>query len=292
MWIAFHFPLHVALILLSEGSGILASTLDIFVKIRNLGVLLKSACEPGKDKALAFVEMVNSTISQMNIDFSETELGEEHAINTIMDDLYRSPPLCEPESMFGALNMQHSHDLMGNVTTSLFTSMGIALPAKRNVPTDRLLMEYLDLLGFVYLYYFVVAALSMLVFAAFIPLTGQHSIKSFRYISIALRVVMAAFLASLTAIITNYNAAYRYMTSPMIIFTYALVLFIGLVVDRILDALTARRMKQAAQKKKEQCAAAEAPGDASDSDDCDRTLVPLSPAPCSAYDAQSMRSVA
>ncbi|KAI5304289.1 hypothetical protein KEM56_006660 [Ascosphaera pollenicola] len=292
IWVALHFPLHVALILLSEGSGILASTLDIFVKIRNLGILLKSACKPGTDTALAFVTRINATVDSMNIDFTKSKLSEEHAIETIMKELFEKPPLCDETSTFGALTLQRSHDLMGNVTTSLFTSMGIEVPAKPNVAEDRLLMEYLDLLGFVYLYYFVVAALSMLVFAAFIPLTRQHSIRLFRYISIAFRLVMAAFLATLTAIITNYNAAYRYMTSPMIIFTYALVLLIGLVVDRVLDAMTARRVAQEAQKKKEQCAEgqAQAQDDGNDSDDSGLTMVPLSPAPCSVREARSSRS--
>ncbi|KAI5290483.1 hypothetical protein KEM54_001407 [Ascosphaera aggregata] len=295
IWVALHFPLHVALILLSEGSEILALSLDIFGKIRHLASFLASACKPGQDSASNFIKQLNTTIVHMDIDFARSKLGEQDAINAILRDLQNSPNLCNNQSMFGALTLQRSHDLMGNVTTSLFASMGIETPPTRNVGTHRLLMEYLDLLEFVFLYYFVVAALSMVVFATFIPLTGQHSIKSFRYISVAFRLVMAAFLASLTAITTNYGATYRYMTSPLIIFTYALVLLVGLVVDRLLDALTARRVDGGATPGRGKYLSEQqmpAGGEEDDDDSDDVTLVPLSPVPCTTNEARSVRSMA
>ncbi|KAI5308126.1 hypothetical protein KEM55_006497 [Ascosphaera atra] len=61
---------------------------------------------------------------------------------------------------------------------------------------------------------------------------------------------MAAFLLSLTAVTTNYRAAYKFMTNPMIVFTYTLVLFFGLLIDRVLDSLVTKHKLPTVKKKR------------------------------------------
>ncbi|KAI5296430.1 hypothetical protein KEM52_002698 [Ascosphaera acerosa] len=294
VWVALHFPLHVSLILLAEGSEILALALDIFAKIRNLGKLLSSVCKPGRDDAVTFVALLRAAINRMDIDYRHSKSNEQQAIDGILQQLQSSPFSCNDESGFAAFTLARSHDLMGNVTTSLFASMGIEAPPTRNIANHRLLMEYLDLLEFVYLYYFVVAALTMFIFAMLVPLTRQQIIKSFEYLSTGYRLVMAALLGSLTALTVDYSATYRYMTSPIILFTFAGVLLVGLIVDRVLDTLTQRRLANVTDHSKNSGPgepAADGQDIASDSDSDSRTLVPLSPVPCSTRESRSERSL-
>lgn len=229
IWTQLHFPFHVILILLSEGSQILALTLDISLKLKYLGETISYACEPPRPDPDFAINLLNSTIMDMEINYNRGALREKRAIYGILKDLRRNPPLCSVNDAPGSLNLQRSHDLMGNVTVCLFSSMGITLPADDvgAVDSDGLLMMYLRLLGFVYLYYFVVTSLAMFCFACFVYLTERRTGQAVLWMAIGTRVLSGIFLASLTAFVINFDLTYTFMTNPMIIFTFSLTLLTG-----------------------------------------------------------------
>jgi hypothetical protein len=119
-------------------------------------------------------------------------------------------------------------------------------------------MMYVKLLGFVYVYYFIVTAFAMFIFSIFIFLTRTHIRTLFKNIAIGARVFLGVFLISLTAITVDFDLTYSFMTCPMILFTFTLTLFTGescscyseiwqrpdlivvLLVDRLLDWLDMR----------------------------------------------------
>ena len=231
IWTQLHFPFHVILILLSEGSQILALTLDIYLKLKYLGETISYACEPPRPDPDFAINLLNSTITDMEINYNHGALEEKHAIYRILEELRSNPPLCSANGVPGSLNMDRSHDLMGNITVCLFSSMGITLPADDvgAADSDALLMMYLRLLGFVYLYYFVVTSLAMFCFALFVYLTERRIRRVFVWIAIGIRVLSGIFLASLTAFVINIDLTYTFMTSPMIIFTFSLTLLAGML---------------------------------------------------------------
>lgn len=244
IWAALHFPLHVALVLVAEGSEILAITLDISTKLKHLRDTILFACEANHPTADYAIALLNSTIVDMEINFSKGLMAEESAIQNILRELKNSPTLCDTPTIPGALDELRSHDLMANVTTSLFASMGIRASLTHNaahIGSNVLLIKYLELLFFVFNYYFGFAALSMFIFASFVFLTRQHEYKFFRSISIGYRALSAIFLLSLIALTSDFRASYNYMTSPIVLFTYTLVLFVGLALDRFLDSWAWRR---------------------------------------------------
>lgn len=180
----------------------------------------------------------------MEINFNKGLMSEKDAIQHILQELEDSPVLCDTPTTPGALDELRSHDLMANVTTSLFSSMGIRASLAHNsgsIGSNAILIQYLELLFFVYFYYFIFAALTMVIFALLIFLTRQHESRLFRGISMGYRVLSGSFLLALNALTFDFRASYNFMTSPMILFTYTLVLFIGLVLDRFLDSLAWRR---------------------------------------------------
>ncbi|KAK2810176.1 hypothetical protein FQN50_003146 [Emmonsiellopsis sp. PD_5] len=223
------------LVLLSEGSQILALTLDISVKLKYLSDTISFACEsPRPDFNLA-IGLLNSTIADMDIDYSHAV--EEHThIQSILHALRDNPPLCPDGDGRGSLTLERSHDLMGNVTVSLFSSMGIT-PADNALESGKVLMTYLQLLGFVYIYYFVVAALAMFILAAFVYLTQRHTGRLYVWSGVGIRVLLGAMLLGMTFIVFDFERTYKFMTSAVIIFTFTLALFVALLVDRLLDSI-------------------------------------------------------
>ncbi|EFE41094.1 conserved hypothetical protein [Trichophyton verrucosum HKI 0517] len=240
MWTCLHFPLHALLILLSEGMQILALTLDVSLKLKRLRDTILSACDITRPTTSDAIDSINRTIASFGIDFTHGAMEEKYAIQGLLWDLRRQSRLCPSEVESGALNIERSHDIMGNVTVALFSSMGITPPdghttAKRS---EHLLTMYLRMFGFVFLYYFIVAALAMFIFAAFIFLVNHDPTKRvFRLGATGTRVVAGFSLLSIIALVSNFDLAYKYMTNPIILFTVALALLICLLSDQLWHTL-------------------------------------------------------
>ncbi|EGD96011.1 hypothetical protein TESG_03472 [Trichophyton tonsurans CBS 112818] len=240
IWTCLHFPLHAVLILLSEGMQILALTLDVSLKLKSLRDIILSACGVTRPSASDAVDSINKTITGFGIDFTHGAMEGKYAIQGLLWDLRHQARLCPSEMESGSLNIERSHDIMGNVTVALFSSMGITPPdghttAKRS---DHLLTMYLRMFGFVFLYYFIVAALAMFMFAAFIFLVNHDPTKRvLRIGATGTRVVAGFSLLSIIALVSNFDLAYKYMTNPIILFTVALALLICLLSDQLWHAL-------------------------------------------------------
>jgi hypothetical protein len=236
IWTQLHFPFHVMLILTSEGSQILALTLDVALKVRYLVETFAFACEKPRPKPLDAIRLINSTIADMEIDFSRGALEEKKTIESFLNALRSSPYIICPGNQNSLTKPQVDH-FVSNVTTSLFSSMGITTDESSH---ERKIVRYFQLLGFVYIYYFVVTSLAIAHFSLFVLLAHRHPRKLYRGIAFSTRLVLAILLMSLASFIRYFSLTFYFMTSPMIIFTFTLTLFAVLLIDRLLDWLAAR----------------------------------------------------
>ncbi|KAE8349378.1 nineteen complex-related protein 2-domain-containing protein [Aspergillus coremiiformis] len=236
VWAQLHFPFHVALVLLLEGSQILALTLDITLKLTYLEETIMFACEEPRPRPGTAIRLLRNTIEDMEINYSRGAVKEKMAIDTILEDL-PNHPLCPGEQVIGfSITNDRLNDLVGNVTAALFSSMGIMPSEETNIgqlTSSQLLRMYMELLGFVYIYFFIVASLVMFLFAAFAMLTRRHT--SYASIGIVSRIVLGLFLASLVSFVRRFALAYDFMTSPTILYAFAFVLLTVFGIDRLLD---------------------------------------------------------
>lgn len=221
----------MVLILLLEGSGILALTLDITLKISYLMDTILFACEEPRPNAERAIKLLRSTIADMEIDYNRGAIKEKAAISAILEDLPRRP-LCPNTTVVAAYSLTDDRidDLMGNVTAALFSSMGLN-PAEgtdvSQLNNVQLLRMYVGVLGFVYVYYFIVASLAMLLFAAFVALARRHTRKAYVVVGIVVRVVLAILLCGLISFASHFRLAYSFMTSPTILYAFTFVLLFG-----------------------------------------------------------------
>ncbi|KAJ5114502.1 hypothetical protein NUU61_000261 [Penicillium alfredii] len=230
VWAQLHFPFHVALILLLEGSQILALTLDVTLKLMYLGETIMFICEDPRPSADKAVQLIRSTIADMEIPFSRGATQEWAAISSLLEDIAEQP-LCPETGTRHFLQMEDLvDDLMGNVTAALFSSMGIIPTVKGDISLldpDQLLQMYMKVLAFVYKYFFSVASLSMCLLAIFLALARRHERQLYLVLSIGIRFVLAIVLASLVSFASHFPLAYAFMTSPIILYAVTLTLLAG-----------------------------------------------------------------
>lgn len=231
IWTQLHYPFHVVLILFLEGSQILALTLDITLKLTYLTETIMSACEEPRPPADAAIGLLRSTIEDMEINYSRGAIAQEIAIAEILGDLPNHPLCMTSDVVNHSVTSKLLNDLVGNVTAALFTSMGV-MPSEGSridqMTSDQLLRMYMEVLGFVYMYFFAVASLAMFLFAAFVPL-AQSCSRPRREIGIMIGVRMALgmILACLVGFIRYFALAYAFMTSPVILYAFTFTLLIG-----------------------------------------------------------------
>lgn len=269
IWAQLHFPFHVALILLLEGSQILALSLDVTLKLKYLKQTLSFICEEPVPTRVSGIALIRSTITDMEIPFSRGASQEWTAISNILEELSHRPLCPEPETFGWIYTEDLFSDLLGNVTAALFSSMDIIPSNKVNndlLDNQQLLQMYMRVLAFVYMYFFVVASISMTLFAAFLILSRRHKLRLHLVISMAVRILLAISLASLVSFASYFPLAYSFMTSPIILYAFTLMLLTGqsfldaltyrfslapvLLVDRLLDFL-ASRSDAAGRRKRE-----------------------------------------
>ncbi|KAJ5899895.1 hypothetical protein N7495_004639 [Penicillium taxi] len=252
LWVQLHFPFHVALILLLEGSQILALTLDVTLKLKYLRQTISFVCEEPRPDSVKAVELIRTMILDMEIPFSRGAMQEWMAISRILKDLAHTS-LCTGR---GAISVMYTDDifgdLMGNVTAALFSSMDIT-PVKGDISLldhQQLLKMYMELLQFVYIYFFIVASISMSLFTAFLVLSCRYQRRLFLALSVMVRLLLAILMASLVSFSRYFPLAYSFMTSPIILYAFTLTLLTVLLVDRLLDGRDAacrRKQENSAQ---------------------------------------------
>lgn len=218
----------MALVLLLEGSQILALTLDITLKLTYLEETIMFACEEPRPRPEIAIGLLRNTIEDMEINYSRGAIKEKMAIDAILEDL-PNHPLCPGEKVIAFfVTNDHLNDLVGNVTAALFSSMGIIPSEETNIgqfTSSQLLRMYMQLLGFVYIYFFVVASLVMFLFAAFAVLARRHNF--YTSIGITTRIILGVLLASLVSFVGKFALAYEFMTSPTILYAFTFVLLTG-----------------------------------------------------------------
>ena len=230
LWAQLHFPFHVALILLLEGSQILALTLDVTLKLKYLTQTFLFVCEEPRPSPQRAVDLIRSTIADMEIPYSHSATREWAAISSLLEDLAHQP-LCPPLGNSSlAFTGDIFSDLMGNVTAALFSSMGINPTGKEDtglLDSQQLLQMYMKVLAFVYVYFFIVTSLSMGLFGAFIILSHRYERRLYLGLATAVRILFAVFLASLVSFASYFPLAYSFMTSPIILYAFMLTLLTG-----------------------------------------------------------------
>jgi hypothetical protein len=213
------------LVFLSEGAQALALTLNVSLKLQYLRETIFRACELPRLDPTAAIDLLNSTIVDMEINYGHNAFHQKTCIESILQSLRDSPPLCPTAHSPGALDQQTAHDLMGNVTVALFSSMGITpIEDLDSVPSDKLLVMYLKLLGFVFIYYVTATSLIMFMFAVFIFLAQRDASSTYRHVTIGIRVALGCALLSVMSLLANFRLVYSFMTSPMILFVFTLAL--------------------------------------------------------------------
>ena len=208
----------MCIILSSEACQILALALDISLKLRYLLETTNFACEEPRPAISAALNLLNRTITDMEIDYTRAP-HEEAAIHNVLGTLSNQTSICPSVNTTGTkaygIKEEQGRFLTGNVTVALFSSMGITLEDPDSTSS------------FVYAYYFITVGLAMWHFAIFATLTSRHPNPWFNAIAVSFRLVCAAILISQIAFAKNFDLTYKYMTHPIILYTFSLTMLSG-----------------------------------------------------------------
>lgn len=236
-WALAHFPFHVALVLLLEGTSRFVTWRNAMEILSLLDVNFTGLYYSSNDTVVIASDLGYAATTL----FKELEVdGSKYNITSYLGDLAASGDPTSDDALFAAgeiLAVMYTEVLKyfkisaakSATKASSFTDGGPKDPFK---DIDSILHVY-DL---VFVYFFVAAGCTLLMMAVLIALAKKNKCSG-DYAAIALRAVVGVGLACVAAVKGNYTAQEHFLYSPWMLPTVLLAIGLVVVLDGVLGYL-------------------------------------------------------
>ncbi|KAF2810489.1 uncharacterized protein BDZ99DRAFT_520558 [Mytilinidion resinicola] len=253
IWSVLHFPLHLAIVGLVEGSQQIALARYVSLQMLKIDKAFWTYCVKdhldGQDLATALMEKIEyyqldkkvdsekyMPFIEEKLDFIANATGICSAKNTAsFQQTYSAWSYAYPE---GVVN------LLVDTTSALYQSLGVELPeseALKNLTATEIMFHAWRV---IYIYYW--SSLTMLILCSliFMILIRKNKSDFFDWISIIIRALMLGLSACLVAVVANENALYTLISSPVVLPLCLIIIFLILIFDRVSAVFANHRLKK------------------------------------------------
>lgn len=244
LWACLHFPLHLAIIGVVEGSQQIALGRYIFKNLVQLQDYVISACVVQHLDGIALRDTLIANVKTFGL---ADKLESRDFATVVLDDLYlvaNQTGICSVASL-AVSNPdgdvpQAFRDFFGDVFSGLYQSTGVKLPQGVN-PESLAQGAFLT----IYVFYWSSIIMLMIVLAALMWLTKnkEHRPKIFDTLAIYGRLVGCALGLVGGTVAASTTALNKFIASPGILPTCATILFVVIVFDWIGRQLAKKRSR-------------------------------------------------
>jgi hypothetical protein len=244
-WAGLHFPLHVGIVGILEGSQQIAIARSIFKMFIKLENDVHRYCVQQNLDGTALVDAIVASVNSLKLEEKLESKDQAALVIQEVTSLANVSGIC---SVANTTNLPGRtpfpatfSDIMVDVFGALFQATGINLP--KNVdPSELAGSTFIT----VYIYYWAAIWLTFTSFAALFWLTRHKERRAviFDRIAISSR-VGAAIVGAIGGIVAaSKTFLYHYIRSPAILPTVTVILFVVLCCDRVGRQLSVRRLKK------------------------------------------------
>jgi hypothetical protein len=248
IWSVFHFPLHLSIVGVVEGSQQIALARYVSVQADKIDRAFWTACTKNH---LDGVDLVKAFVNKLSYYQFEKKADSAALVPLLNDWLFyigNSTGVCSPANTtqfsqtYAALeypvDVQY---LWYNSMGALYSSLGVKIPDDKK----RDLVEImLDAWRVVYIYYWSCLTIFLLCSLVFMILIRKNKGDLFDWISIIIRTLMIILSAALIAVVASDTALYTFISTPAVLPVCLVILFIILVFDRFSGVFANWRLKK------------------------------------------------
>lgn len=249
-WAGLHFPLHLGIVGVVEGSQQIALSRQIFKMFNKVEEMIHEVCVDENLDGAALADGISEAIASLDLGSKSESKDQAGVIAQSVAAIASQTGICSVANTTivnledGVARLPASfHGLMRHLLGALFQSTGYKFP-KGDDPSLHTDSTFLT----VYLYYWGSICLAMTCFAFLLWLTRHqdHRAVFFERMAICSRLGAALLAASLAPLALNSTMLYRYIRTPYILPTVAALFLVVVCVDRVGRQVSVHRLKKAA----------------------------------------------
>ncbi|CAL3966802.1 unnamed protein product [Diplocarpon coronariae] len=245
VWSGLHFPLHLGIVGVVEGSQQIALSRQIFKRFGNLEDVVHRVCVKQHLEGPALSDPILAVLKKMKLSDKLESKEQTTLVVQEIQTLANMTGVCSPANTTDAPGRGEFPasftDVMLDILGAIFQSTGIDIP-KGADPTELARSTFTT----VYIYYWASVWLTLSCFAVLFWITRHkdHRVDFFDRVATYTRAAAALVAAALTPLAASEIAVYYFIRSPAILPTAAGLLFLVVCCDRFGRQVSVRRLKK------------------------------------------------
>lgn len=249
IWSLLHFPLHLAIVGVVEGSQQIALARYIVKAINKLDKSIIQACLVDNLDGKALVEKLATTIDYFQLDYKLESSIYVANVTYDLEFVYNTTGICASENLDPSFYQTSMYPepllwLFYDTSSAIYASLGMKLPA--NQPAIDVAIESWKV---IYVYYFASVALLLFCLGAFLVVTRRnHKADLFDWVGTTTRVI--GFVASFALMIMGVSHRiwlYDYLSTPGIIPTVLIIMLVIIIFDRLAGGIANWRLRKSGE---------------------------------------------
>lgn len=251
-WSLLHFPYHLAIVGIVEGSQQLA--LSRYVQRNALFVRnnIDQYCQVKNLDGKALQDSLLALLKKFKLDGSLVTTSYDTQVKDAIYRIGNATGICSPTnattyrwSRLATETASWPNDLIEvnyGISNGIFTGLGMKIPIDKLEKYSPLEVA-LEAWKIVYLYYWSCFVVFILCSIVFLVLIKRHKTDLFDYASIVSRCLALGIGSAMIGLYANKNVLYGALKSPMLLPICVIVLFLILVVDKITSLWSNARLQ-------------------------------------------------
>lgn len=244
-WAGLHFPLHIGIVGVVEGSQQIALTRQIFKMFSEVEDQIHRICVIQHLDGTALADALTTIVKSMKL---EEKLESKDQASLVLSEviaLSNQTGICSEANTANLSGLAKFpadfNNVMIDLLGAIFQSTGIKLPSGVD-PSELARSTFLT----VYIYFWGSIFTTMVSFAALFWLTKHKEQRAvfFEHMAIGARIAAALVAAVFGAIAASQTGLYYYIKSPGILPTVAGLFFLVVCADRVGRQISVRRLRQ------------------------------------------------
>lgn len=243
IWSILHFPLHLAIVGVVEGSQQIALARYVTKQISKFDKEIYKACIVNNLDGMALQESLVASLEYFQLDY---KVESERWIPIINNDLFRignNTNICSPINT--ALATYYPEDifqLLFDTMGAAYASLGMKLDLRKD-PVKLAIRSWHT----VYEYYWSSALILLVCMIGMLYLIRKNKADIFDWVSITSRVVFAIVAIIFLGLSANRDVQYRLIESPAILPIFVGILFLIIILDRLSGVFSNWRLRHSGE---------------------------------------------
>ncbi|PVH72039.1 hypothetical protein DL98DRAFT_596367 [Cadophora sp. DSE1049] len=242
-WAGLHFPLHIGIVGVVEGSQQIALTRQIFKMFGEVEDQIHHICVIQHLDGTALANALTTVVKSMKLEEKLESKDQAQLVLTEVVAIANRTGICSEANTANLTALQKFptdfNEIMIDILGAIFQSTGIKLPSGVD-PSELARSTFMT----VYIYYWASIFITMLSFAALFWLTKHKEQRAvlFENLAMGARIAIALIAAIFGAIAASQTGLYYYIKSPGILPTVASLFFLVVCADRVRRQICVQRL--------------------------------------------------